>query len=202
MSLFLYLRNFIQDKQVASIAPTSAVAVERICRGVSWRDAKVVVEYGAGSGVFTKHILSLLQPDATLIAFELNSELAAILRSRINDKRCIVINRSAEFAADTLRTHGIEAADIVISGIPFSFFTEWSRERIIKRTHALLRSGGLFVTYQAFPKPPSKKRPLRKIISKYFSSISIEYEFRNVPPLEVIVSSKEFETLLQRRIGR
>ena len=152
--------------------------------------AQVVVEFGPGSGVFTSHILGKLGADARLIAFELNSELATLLRKNITDPRCIIVNRSAEHILETWRDLGESEADIILSVLSFSFLREIARERILKRTRTALRSGGSLITYQAFPKPPSGKRPLRRVVAKYFGKVRAEYEFRNIPPLEVLSAKK------------
>ena len=56
------------DKNVASVARTSKKTVERICRAINFDKDIVLVEYGPGSGAFTKYLLSRMSLDSKLIA--------------------------------------------------------------------------------------------------------------------------------------
>jgi phospholipid N-methyltransferase len=65
MSNLAYLKEFIRDKNVASLFPTSSFAVKRAFKTLDFAKLKVVVEYGPGEGAFTRRLLKRLAPDCS-----------------------------------------------------------------------------------------------------------------------------------------
>ncbi len=57
MSAFVYLKNVITDKHIASIMPTSASGVQKVCSKIDFSKDNLFVEYGPATGVFTSYIL-------------------------------------------------------------------------------------------------------------------------------------------------
>ena len=86
--------------------------------------------------------------DAHLVAIEINPELATFLRNRHRDPRLHVIEGSAADVEQILRELGHEAADYVISGIPFSTLPPPVRNEILVRTRNVLAPGGSLIVYQ------------------------------------------------------
>lgn len=52
MDTITYLKNFVRDRNVASITPTSAIGVKKVCSKIDFHKPSVIVEYGPGTGVF------------------------------------------------------------------------------------------------------------------------------------------------------
>lgn len=177
-----YVRNFVTDKYIASITPTSSFGVRRVCRKINFKRCGTIVEYGPGTGVFSKHLLECMRPDASLVLIERNGNFASILRERITDPRVAVVNDSAENVLGVLAAHDLPEADCIISGIPFSFLTNGVKEKILQGTHAAIREGGKFLAYQTFYQADDHlKSPLERI----FQSVRVEYEMLNLPPMRV-----------------
>ena len=170
-----FLKNFINDVNVASLTPSSQFSVKRLCRKMDWSKPKVVVEYGPGSGVFSRYILQHLHPDSKLILIETNDEFVAELKA-IGDSRVEVHQESAENVVQVLRESGEECADYVISGIPFSYLNKEQKNKILGDTYRILKPGGKFLTYQFL-------FAVRKLLRREFDEVNDDFELLNMPPL-------------------
>lgn len=178
MSNLEYLREFIKDKNVASLFPTSSFAVRRAFKNVNLSAFKVIVEYGPGEGAFTRRILNKMSPDAHLIAIETNEQMVHALQN-IKDKRLIVVNDTAEHIIPILHNNGFDSADCIVSGIPFTFLKRHQREAVVRRTREALNENGIFIVYQ-------NSFYAMKYLEKEFSHISKDFEPRNIPPLFIM----------------
>jgi Phospholipid N-methyltransferase len=64
--------------------------------GIDFSKVKCIVEFGPGTGVFTREILKRLNDDAQIIIFETNPSFYQKLKSEIKDERALILNESAE----------------------------------------------------------------------------------------------------------
>lgn len=181
---FRYLRNFVRDRNVASIAPTTRATVRRACRAIDFSSARVIVEYGPGGGVFTQHLLDNIRPDARVIAIEKNAEFAAALKRSLPDKRLSVVCDGVERISEILGSEGVSGVDAVISGVPFSFFSAQLRDKLVRDTWSSLVPDGLFIVYQVKPEG------LRQLLASHFEVGKPKYEPFNLPPLCVFTARK------------
>lgn len=148
-SRLLFAREFLKHPVLlGSALPSSRFLVQRILRQVDWDKARVIVEYGPGVGTFTGQILERMRPDASLVAIEASSEFVRHLQSVFPDPRLTVVQGSAADVRRVLREIGVDAADAIISGIPYSTLSRRERERILTESKRALRPGGRFVVYQ------------------------------------------------------
>lgn len=174
-----YIRTFLRDKDVASVTPSSAWCVRRVCKNIDFDRRAVVVEYGPGMGVFSRYLLERLSPDSRLVLIEKNPDFADALRKRFNgDGRVSIHNAHARMVVDVLRDAGEEAADYVISGIPFSFLSRKEVDLILAQTSSVIRNGGAFLAYQT-------SWHLLKPLRSHFGNVRTEFELFNVPPMLV-----------------
>ena len=117
----LLIKNFIKDKYVGAILPTSKHVIKKIIKKINFDTAYVIVEYGGGTGVITKELLLKMKANARLFVIETNPEFIEIL-NQINDNRLYVINGDALDVNELLAVYNLPLADYVISGIPFTYF--------------------------------------------------------------------------------
>lgn len=187
MSAFAYLSSLLQDRYVASVVPTSRFAVEKICSRIDLQSARVVIEYGPGTGVFTRALLRRMSPDARLVAIERNEALSNLLRRNCRDTRLQIYNDCAGNILDIVRRSDAGQADCVLSGIPFSFLPPETRVELLRNTHRILRKGGKFLAYQTFYQPPGH---LRAPVRELFPSVSTGFAILCVPPLLLLEATK------------
>lgn len=178
-----YMRVFLDDKGVAAVTPSSKYLVERVVKAMDLERSKVIVEYGAAQGVMTRRILAQMRPDARLIAIEFNKDLYDELVAKVSDPRMVTVHGDVREIDKILARHGVEQADVIISGVPFAFFTPRGRHELLTKTSALLRPGGRFVPYQV-------TTHLIPLLKDYFSDVDIQFEVLNLPPHFVFTATK------------
>ena len=147
--VLLFARNFFRHpRMLGSIVPSSRFLIRELLSPVDWMRAHVIVEYGPGVGGITAEVLRRMRPDALLIAIEMNPDFVGYLRGALTDPRLRVVEGSAESVDEILGRFGQHQADYIISGIPFSTIPAPLRERILRKTRAVLAPGGAFLVYQ------------------------------------------------------
>lgn len=171
-----YIKNFIRDRDVAAIAPSSSFLVERVCKWIDFDEPAVIVEYGPGNGVFSEYIIDHMTEDSTLILVESNPDFVEMLEeATADDPRVVVVQDLAQNIREILTNLGVEEVDYVVSGIPFSFLDEPVKEDLLEQTRSVLADDGKFLVYQNY-------NHLEKPLRKHFSTVTTEREFRNIPP--------------------
>jgi len=178
-----YMRVFLDDKGVAAVTPSSKYLVERVVRAMDLEHARVIVEYGAAEGVMTRRILAKMRPDARLIAIEFNKKLYDELVASVKDPRMVTVHGDVREIDTILAAHGVTQADVIISGVPFAFFTGRGRHQLLTKTSDLLRPGGRFVPYQV-------TTHLITLLKDYFSDVDTQFEVLNIPPHFVFTAIK------------
>jgi phospholipid N-methyltransferase len=171
-----FLRGFLKNPvMVGSIIPSSRVLIEKMLDPVDWANTRLFVEYGPGVGTFTRPVLDLLGPDATLLTIDTNPDFTRFLRDSIDDPRLVTVNGSAADVEKILLDHGLGSADYVLSGLPFSTLPAGVGEDIAEATANVIRPGGAFLVYQFSPK-------VLDFIKPHFGPIKRGFEWVNVPP--------------------
>jgi phospholipid N-methyltransferase len=180
-----FLRGFLKHPvMVGSVIPSSKVLIERMLKPVDWANTKLFVEYGPGVGTFTRPVLEKMADDATLIAVDTNADFIKYLRKSVNDPRLVAVNGSAADVEQIVQEHGFEAADYVLSGLPFSTLPPGVGEDIARATARVIRPGGAFLVYQFSPKVLDFLKP-------HFGRIDRGFEWVNVPPATLFWAHKE-----------
>jgi phospholipid N-methyltransferase len=76
-----YIRQYISDKDVGALHPSSRFLVRRLLRCLRPERIRTIVEFGPGPGIATRLILDVLPEDARYIAIEKNPAFLAALRT-------------------------------------------------------------------------------------------------------------------------
>lgn len=169
-----YLKSLATDKDVASITPSSSFCINKVSLHIDFTKPNIIVEFGGGTGVFTKSFLDQLSPDSKLFVFETNSLFFQKLQE-IDDPRLVLINDSVEFVESLLPKEVLGKVDHVVSGVPFSFF-DWNLKiKILNQTKSILRKNGSFLAYQT-------TGHLKKPIQEVFGNFTTEFVLLNIPP--------------------
>lgn len=154
-----FLREFIKAPHVmAAVAPSSRRLGEAMVRGIDLSRAAAIVEYGPGTGTFTRAVLDSVGPgwfgnpsdDAPahrFIAIEFNKTMAGMLQRQ--HPEVTVVNDSAENVEAICAARGVPAGgvDLVLSGLGWPSFNDDFRTRTLEATARVLRPGGEFRTF-------------------------------------------------------
>ena len=119
-----------------------------------------------------------MAPDARLIAIDTNPDFIEYLDATIRDSRFTAVEGSAADVAQILADLGLEGADYVLSGLPFSTLPAGVGEQIGAATAQVMQPGGAFLVYQFSPK-------VRDFIAPHFARIDHGMEWWNVPPCQL-----------------
>jgi phospholipid N-methyltransferase len=187
MSTLNYVKCFLRDRNVASITPTSPFGVKRVCQKIDFFKAKLIVEYGPGTGVFSEFFLKQMQPSAQLLLIERNADMYKCLKKKFTDHRVHIFNDSAENIGHLVNGNINQKPDYIISGIPFSYIPDNARQDIVRQTHQVLGKNGKFLAYQTFYQ---KDDHLFNHLEHYFQRVTSEFELLNIPPMRIYEAIK------------
>ncbi len=140
-------------------------------------EARCVVELGAGTGPYTGEILRRLGPQARLLAFEIDPELARGLAARFPDPRLRVI---ADSAADLEAHLDGERPDVIVSALPFTSLPAAVRAEVLDTARRVLAPGGVMLVLQYSPF-------VRRELERRFGAVERRLSPLNVPPAVLFV---------------
>ena len=173
---FNFFKEAIKSIQSSgTIFPSSRWLTKKILYEIDFSNAKVIVEFGGGNGVFTKQILSNLSPNGKLIVFEVNPYFYNELL-QIEDNRITILHRSADEVKDVLNKYHTNEVDYIISSLPLSNMNSTLVNAILEVSYQVLANNGKFVQFQY---SLFYYRKLNKIFNR---KLSLKFELLNFPP--------------------
>jgi phosphatidylethanolamine/phosphatidyl-N-methylethanolamine N-methyltransferase len=149
-----------------------------------------VVELGAGTGPVTVAIRQRLAGRGRHLAIEINPRLARLLAQRCPDVE--VVEGDATWLPEILADRGLERADVVVSGLPWTV-SPWSAYRPIAAAVAqALTPEGTFAqfTYAWRRWSPPARHQLVSVRSRFEEVVVGRTIWRNVPPAVVLFARR------------
>lgn len=169
-----FLKN---PRQIGSIISSSHFLEWRLVENAGIDSARTIVELGPGTGGTTRAILKAMTRRSKLLSIERNPHLHTLV-SRIEDERLIAHLGDANGLKKILSGYGLNAPDVLISGIPFSTMSHDSGSQIVEAISSVLAPGGRFVAYQVSKRVAYLCRPI-------LGPGHMEVELFNIPPVRV-----------------
>ena len=166
MQLLHFIKGYLDDpRAVGSIIPSSRGLANAITDAAGVREAKTVVEFGPGTGVFTTVIQQKLNDEAVLVAIEIREDFAEVVRRRCPGAH--VFHDSATNVQRCLEAVGRQKCDCIVSGLPFALFDDELQDKLLEAAYGALEPGGVFATFtyifaQHLPKGEKFHRGLRE----------------------------------------
>ena len=195
MSAILFRRFLAQPFRIAYVLPSSKGLVSRVLKKIDFVKARVFVEFGPGEGCYTRELATRMAPDARLLVFELDPELAEHLRDQFrNDQRIIVYNQDAATFREEVEKLGIPSVDYLISGIPFSYLEPKKKKEILSTIHEGLTPEGQFIAYQLTPE--------LRVHTRMFAAHEVEYFLASIPPMFIVNCHKSKATYRSKKRGK
>ncbi|WP_397364399.1 class I SAM-dependent methyltransferase [Olleya sp. R77988] len=184
MNKILFLKESLKSlKTSGTLFPSSRFLASKLLKGIDFKTAKLIIEFGPGNGVITKEILKRMQPDATLVSFEINEKFYKALL-KIEDPRLIVSNQSADAVMDVLKKHGFETTDYIVSSLPLTNIPKPITDSILANAYNCLNPKGYFFQYQY-------SLTYYSALKKTFKGhVSLGFEPLNIPPAFVYTCQK------------
>lgn len=174
----LFFQEFLKNPvQIASLIPSSGFLEQRILKSAAIASATRIVELGPGTGGTTRAILRAMPKHAHLLSIERNPQFHAWL-NRINDERLTSHLGNALELKEITFSYGMQAPEVVISGIPFTALNDSEGVQIIEAIASLLAPNGRFVAYQLSKRVASLCKPI-------LGPGRMMVELLNIPPMRV-----------------
>lgn len=187
------IREFLRQPQlVGSAFPASRVLVDRLLEPVDWSKARVVVEYGPGSGPLTRAMLARMPRDSRLVAIDVSRDFTRHLRRTIDDRRLLAVTDSAASVADILADHRLGSADMIVTGIPFSTIPQHIGGGILDTSAQVLADDGALLAYQM-------RRAIAPMLERRFGEVQKSFVWRNIPPCHLYWARRPLQKPLDRK---
>ncbi|MCW2880267.1 MAG: ribosomal adenine dimethylase [Sphaerisporangium sp.] len=179
----LFFGQFVRSPgTTGAVAPSSRRLARVLATPVPERGEPVVVELGPGTGVGTDEIQRRLGGRGHHLAIEINPRLAARLTDRHPTAKIIVAD--AVNLPKLLAKHGLERADVVVSGLPWAAFPARLQDDLLGAITEVLAPEGAFTTFayvHARTLPPAI-RFRRRLLEAFEEVVPSRTVWGNVPP--------------------
>ena len=157
---FAFFQEFLKHPfQIGSIIPSSRFLEQRILGASAIASATTVVELGSGTGGTTRAILGAMPKHARLLSIEINPHFHSLVND-IEDERLIAHLGSACELKTIISNYGLDAPDVVISGIPFSTMSNNDGSQVIDAISSQLAPNARVVAYQGRGQVATLCRPV------------------------------------------
>jgi phospholipid N-methyltransferase len=181
----LFLReSFRSIRSTASVVPSSRYLTAALCEHIDFHRARLIAEFGPGTGAVTNGILARMHPDAVLYAIDMNPSFVEHLQRSSQDSRLIPVHGSA---ADLTRIVGGAEVDAVVSSLGLTSMNHALRKSIYDQVRQCLRPGGVLTQYQYVTSKAGCKLSRSefdelRFLETYFAKVTTKWVFVNFPP--------------------
>ncbi len=179
-----FIKQFIKHPtSIGAIAPSTEELAEQMVAPIKLDRIKTIVEYGAGTGVFTQYVSDRIDHKKTLFfSFEIDEKFHEISSQKVPEIE--ILKDSASNVCKQLRRRGKKHTDAIISGLPWAVFPNDLQDEILEATLRALKPGGIFTTFtyiHSFYLPAACR--IRSKLKKNFAEVSISpVVWANMPP--------------------
>jgi phosphatidylethanolamine/phosphatidyl-N-methylethanolamine N-methyltransferase len=187
----LFLRQFVQSpRTVGAILPSSAALARAMLAPIDFATARTIVEFGPGTGAFTRAIAGRLAPGCRYLGIELNQEFVRELAAEF--PRLTFVHGNVADLRQILAAQGIEAIEAIVCGLPWASLPISLQETVFAAIDCALVPGGVFVTFGYFqslvlPGAWALRRRLRRSFAEVGYTPIV---WGNVPPAFAYVCRK------------
>lgn len=195
----VFLRRVLRDQfTVGAVAPTSRVLARAIVDLVGPLSDRLVVELGAGTGAISAAVGPRIGPGTRHVAIERDPVMLAELEA-VAPWAVRLPGDAADLAA-VLATAGVidtsstgevveGGVDVVLCSLPWSYFSEPLRARILQQIGRVLAPGAVFATIAYRPtRLTSRSRAFRAELGSAFAEVvTTATVWANIPPARIYV---------------
>lgn len=177
-------QSLLHPRLTGAVVPSSSFSAKKMIEPIDFSQANVIVELGAGTGVFTRELIKRKRKETTLFIIEVNKQFAKRLEEQYReDLSVIVIHDSAENVAKYIQLYKISNVDYVVSGLPFASLPKQMSMGILENIASILKEKGRFVTIQY-----TKRQFI--FIASFFRYYQVERVYFNIPPAYIVTCEK------------
>lgn len=142
----LFLRQFVQSpRTVGAVLPSSAALARTMLAPIDFTTARTIVEFGPGTGAFTREIAARMAPGCRYLGIELNQQFVGELATAF--PLLTFVQGSVADLAQIIARKDIDAIDAIVCGLPWATLPISLQERVFAAIDQALVPGGVFVTF-------------------------------------------------------
>ena len=168
-------------RRIGAIAPSGKQLAAKMMAPIDFASAKVIVEYGPGTGSFTRELAARKRSDTVLILIEQNKTFCEQLKASFDSlPNLFIMHGSAANVGQYLEARGVPGADYIVSGLPFTSLPAAVSDQILNATKPALGQEGRFITFQY-------SLVKKKFFEQYFQITDCRKVIKNLPPAYVLV---------------
>jgi phosphatidylethanolamine/phosphatidyl-N-methylethanolamine N-methyltransferase len=187
----LFLRQFARSPwTVGAVLPSSAALARAMLAPIDFASARAIVEFGPGTGAFTRSIAARLAPGSRYLGIELNPSFVQELATEF--PRLTFAHGSVVDLTEILARHSIDAIDAIVCGLPWATLPIALQGAVFAAMDQVLVPGGVFVTFgylQSLVLPAAWE--LRRRLRRGFIEVSYSpVVWGNVPPAFAYICRK------------
>ena len=180
-----FLREFVtKPQQIGAIASSSRELAQELLAGVNWSAVEAVIEYGPGLGAITEEILRHTH-GKDFFVIELNETYADYFEKRY--PQVPLYRDSVANVVEIVRNQVLNAADCIVSGLPWANFSETVQDELLDATVQVMSPKAHFATYAYIHGLylKSGRRFRKKLESRFRTVERSRIIWRNAPPAVV-----------------
>ena len=180
-------RAALHQSRVGAVTPSSPRLAALLAAPVPRDGSPTVVELGPGTGAVSDAIAQRLSASARHLAIEIDPVMAAWLQATRDDME--VVEGGASDLRSILAARGSTAADVIVSGLPWSLFDVGTQAGTLDAIRRSLAPNGCFTTfaYTTGLWLPGARRFARLLRQNFDEVVMTAPVWRNLPPAVVYV---------------
>ncbi len=149
---------------------------------IDFASARAIVEFGPGTGAFTREIAARLTPGCRYLGIELNQRFVHELTRQF--PRLAFVHGSVANLTEFLAGSRISAVDAIVCGLPWATLPVSLQETVFSAMRTAIVPGGIFVTFGylqslVLPGAQALRRRLRREFAEVTQTLPV---WGNVPP--------------------
>lgn len=183
-----FVAEFLKHpRSVGAVAPSSRFLALTMLAAADLKRCRAILEFGPGTGAFTKYIFEQLCPDQRYVGIEQNKQFTVLLRQRF--PHLTFVNDSVENLQAISTELKIRSIDAIVCGLPWASLPLHVQDNAFKAMRGLMHADSVFCTFayiQSLILPAA--HVLRARLRTEFASVSqSQIVWRNFPPAFVYV---------------
>ncbi|SMQ86845.1 Phospholipid N-methyltransferase [Bacillus sp. OV166] len=177
-----FIKQFIKHpRTVGAVIPSSKQLAKQMIAPIQFANAKSIVEYGPGTGIFTEQLIEHKEDKTVLLVIESNEGFYDTLKDRYCGFRNVhIIHDSAERIDRYIQEYQVSKVNYIVSGLPFTSLPISVSKNILMKTKDILENKGEFITFQY-------SQFKKEFFESFFTHIEVKKVHWNVPPAYVFI---------------
>src|SRR5262245_19364823 len=115
----LFLRQFVQSpRTVGAVLPSSQALAQAMLAPIDFATARTIVEFGPGTGAFTRAIAPRLAPGCRYLGIELNQAFVQSLSAEF--PHLTFVHGSVADLKQILGAQDLDRVDAIVCGLPWA----------------------------------------------------------------------------------